>query len=103
MDSIGQTFYPFIDLFVPSAFTPDNDGVNDYFLARGHDIRYFEITIFNRWGDIVFHSNDIDEPWVGDNSGSDYFVQNEIYTYVVEAVGIRQDAIVKKGTITVVR
>jgi gliding motility-associated-like protein len=103
VDSIGQTFYPFIDLFVPSAFTPDNDGVNDYFLARGHDIRYFEITIFNRWGDIVFHSNDIDEPWVGDNSGSDYFVQNEIYTYVVEAVGIRQDAIVKKGTITVVR
>lgn len=103
VDSIGQTFYPFIDLFVPTAFTPDHDGVNDYFMAKGHDIRFFEITIFNRWGDIVFYSENIDEPWLGENAGSDYFAQNEVYTYVVKAVGIRQDAIVKTGTITLIR
>ncbi|MFM1931036.1 MAG: hypothetical protein RL226_339, partial [Bacteroidota bacterium] len=103
VDSISHTFHPFIDLYIPSGFTPNNDGINDYFQAKGHDIIFFEITVFNRWGDVVYFSNSLDEIWTGDVKGGDYYGQNEVYNYTVRAIGVRLDAIEKSGTITIVR
>jgi len=53
------------DLFVPNTFTPNNDGSNDYFEVKGELIEEYEIWIYNRWGQVVFHTNKISESWDG--------------------------------------
>ena len=56
---------PYYTLFVPNTFTPNNDGVNDIFKPIGKGIDQYEIVIYNRWGDEVFRSNDINIGWDG--------------------------------------
>lgn len=53
------------DLLLPTAFSPNGDGVNDLFQASGIDIDFFELYIHNRWGQCVFSSNDINHAWDG--------------------------------------
>jgi gliding motility-associated-like protein len=52
-------------LFFPNAFTPNNDGLNDYFTAIGNDILEFNLTIYNVWGEEVFHTNNYQNAWDG--------------------------------------
>ncbi|MBU2649865.1 MAG: gliding motility-associated C-terminal domain-containing protein [Bacteroidetes bacterium] len=52
-------------IFVPNCFTPNGDGINDYFFAKGINILDFEMYIFNRWGQQLFESNSIDDKWDG--------------------------------------
>jgi gliding motility-associated-like protein len=74
---------PYYPVWVPNAFTPDNDGINDYFKAYGVNIQGFHMMIFDRWGIKVFESYDIDEVWMGEFT-SDYYVQNDVYNWVIE-------------------
>lgn len=50
-------------LFVPNAFTPNRNGMNDQFRAYGDGITYFHQMIFDRWGELVFESEDINDGW----------------------------------------
>ena len=59
------SIYPQYALFVPDAFTPNNDGNNDVFLAKGKAIIDFEMQVFDRWGGEVFLSSDIEYGWDG--------------------------------------
>jgi gliding motility-associated-like protein len=53
-------------IFVPNAFTPDGDGLNEYFRPVAYDVSNFEFLIFNRWGEIIFQTNDPNNPgWNG--------------------------------------
>ena len=56
-------------IHVPNTFTPDNNGFNDLFFVKGGNINDFEILIFNRWGEVVFQSSDINEGWNGTYNG----------------------------------
>ena len=56
-------------LWVPNSFTPNNDGVNDFFKPSIIGVDYYELIITNRWGRIVFSSNNIDESWDGNING----------------------------------
>jgi gliding motility-associated-like protein len=69
--------------FVPNCFTPNGDNINDAISFVGTDIdpTYFELTIFNRWGDVVFHSTDPNDHWQGDTYNGDYFVPNGVYLW----------------------
>ncbi len=58
------------NLFHPTAFTPNNDGLNDTFNVRGQFIATFELRIFNRWGEMLFVTENIDEGWDGQFRGS---------------------------------
>ena len=53
------------EMFVPSAFTPDNDGINDILLIQGSENQSFKFLIFNRWGNMVFQSNNPNISWDG--------------------------------------
>ncbi len=80
-------FEPKMHLYLPNAFTPDGDGLNDVFKAEGMFISEFEISIFNQWGDLVFESNDIREGWNGvDRKGSSHAGQDNVYNYRYKAV-----------------
>ena len=56
-------------LYVPNAFTPDGDGINDFFEIKGEEIKEFELWIFNRWGELVYHTNEITDFWDGTYKG----------------------------------
>ncbi|MFM1998204.1 MAG: hypothetical protein RL204_151 [Bacteroidota bacterium] len=101
--SITEFFHPLANIYIPSAFTPNGDGINDVFLMKGHDLKRFEITIFNRWGDVVFVANDIDQAWIGDTKDGAYYVPDGVYNYALVAEGIRGNIIEKNGTITIFR
>jgi len=75
-------------VYIPNAFTPNGDGVNDWFYVNGNDIdpEEFLLQVFNRWGQLVFETEDPQEPWFGSmNNNGDKTVQDGIYAYRVEA------------------
>ncbi|MFO7722027.1 MAG: gliding motility-associated C-terminal domain-containing protein [Bacteroidales bacterium] len=54
-----------LKLFVPNAFTPDGDGLNDEFRAFGAFVDDFSLVVYNRWGDMVFKSSELESGWDG--------------------------------------
>ncbi len=62
----GETF-----IYIPNGFTPDGDGKNDYFLPVFSEefISNYSLTIYNRWGELVFQSLDMNLPWDGKSKG----------------------------------
>jgi gliding motility-associated-like protein len=91
-------------IYIPSAFTPNADGLNDVWKIEGRAIREFELKIFNRWGALVYASTDPEDVWVGDQGGTgEYYVQNNVYNYILRVKGYDGETITKKGTITMMR
>ena len=75
-----------VQVYVPSAFTPDNDGVNDAFLPSIHpldQVEDYQLQIFNRWGELVFVTLDPEQLWLGGYPGGTHYVGNEVFTYVL--------------------
>ncbi|MCR6641368.1 MAG: gliding motility-associated C-terminal domain-containing protein [Sporocytophaga sp.] len=72
-----------IQIFTPTAFTPDKDGINDIFIPKGKFFTEFEMTVFNRWGEIVFHSTDINSGWDGLYKGD--VAKQDSYAYLIKA------------------
>lgn len=56
-------------LYVPNAFTPNGDGFNDMFNAEGGNINEFYLAIFNRWGELIYESEDFESGWDGTYKG----------------------------------
>ncbi|MBL7754541.1 MAG: gliding motility-associated C-terminal domain-containing protein [Chitinophagaceae bacterium] len=82
VDSIWVYYNPSIEtgLFVPNAFTPDGDGRNDCFrVIHSHNFTKFYFTIYNRWGERVFESDNPDECWNGEFKGSPSEPQTYFY------------------------
>jgi gliding motility-associated-like protein len=103
-DTTSRITQPPIELFIPSAFTPNGDGVNDMFVIHGPNITEFNMQIYDRWGALVFETDDINTRWNGSHNGGDYFPTSSMYNYRVRFKGEREeDAIVRTGTISVIR
>ena len=92
-----------IIFYIPTAFTPDNDGLNDAFVINGRQVRLYEIWVYNRWGEEVFHSTDMDEPWVGDVQGGEHYAPNGVYHWVIKAAGFDTDAQEYRGFVHLMR
>lgn len=92
-------------IYVPNAFTPNGDGLNDFFEVKGNDIdpTLYEMTIFDRWGNIVFRTEDVNTFWDGTMLGSD-MVQIDTYVWMIKTRGIsNQEKYEVRGHVTVVR
>jgi len=91
-----------LTLYAPNAFSPDGDGVNDFFSVKGQGADNFSLEVYNRWGQMVYQSDDLNEEWNGDYRGSQ--VPMGTYVYQVKAVNVSGDnTMVKKGTVVLVR
>lgn len=104
IDNVSVTVIPNYDLYIPNAFTPDGNGVNDYFELFGNKqaIQYLEVQIFNRIGEKIFESNDIFFKWDGKYKG--VVQQPGVYVYTINTVfidGHRKE--IYKGGITLIR
>lgn len=73
-------------IFVPNSFTPDADGTNDVFapIIAGltSDFRY-SFRVYDRWGDVIFETNDPTEVWTGNVHGGNYYAQPDAYVYEI--------------------
>jgi len=94
-------------IYIPNAFTPDDDTDNDYFFPQGvnWDPDYFQMNIFNRWGSLIYHTNTIGDKWNGtlNNSGTWDDVVIDVYVYVIrvkEMEGPKHEYI---GSVTLIR
>lgn len=94
-------------VYIPNAFTPDGDGLNDIFKAVANcPLETFHMQIFNRWGNLVFESRDIDRGWNGHSLNKSFYSSNEVYTYLVTYTQ-RLDGVILptelKGHVTLLR
>ncbi|WP_110056216.1 PKD domain-containing protein [Chitinophaga sp. S165] len=91
-----------IPLFdIPSAFSPNRDGVNDVFLVKGFGIAKFNMKIYNRWGQMVFETNDPLLGWDGSFKGA---VQPmDAYAFVINVEFSDGTTATKNGSVTLLR
>lgn len=72
-------------IYIPSAFTPNGDGNNDVFNAKGYGIEEFTMYIFDRWGELIFTSNSLTKGWDGKvEGGTDALCQQDVYVYKID-------------------
>ena len=91
--------------YAPNAFTPNGDGKNDVFMIKGDNIdpNKFEMSVFDRWGECIFKTNDLNIGWNGAKHNTGALVQEDVYVYKVDLrdwQGIRHQYI---GHVTIVK
>ena len=89
-------------LDAPNAFTPNGDGTNDGFQLIHKSLdELIEYKIFNRWGQVVFESDDLNATWDGTFKGVDQEVG--VYVVYVRAIGVYGDEFEFKKNLTLIR
>ncbi len=96
---ISVRFTPLIDL--PNAFSPNGDGQNDFFLVRGRGVQSIVLRVFNRWGEKVFETNNINIGWDGTFKGEPQ--EMDVYAWTLNAVLDGNIPVFKSGNVTLVR
>jgi gliding motility-associated-like protein len=102
-NEVSQTFQAAGAVFVPAAFSPNADGINDFWKPVGRDLVSYYVRVFNRFGEIVFESRDMNEYWTGNQKGGEYYVADGVYSFILQATDARYNAFEKSGHLTLVR
>ena len=90
-------------IYIPNSFTPDYDGINDVWQISTFNVVKLELSIFNRWGDVLFTSTDPQTVWTGQVESGDYFVPDGVYHYrLTYETGLKELG-ERSGSITVIR
>lgn len=89
-------------IFVPNAFSPNGDGINDVFTFVGPNVETMEMIVYNRYGHRVFYSIDPDEMWDGTNGWDDVYAQ-AVYVYRISGTFRSGKAFLKTGNVTLIR
>lgn len=105
IDSTYQSLYvsPEFSLYIPSAFTPNDDGLNDVFKMQGIYIKNIYMAIFDRWGAKLFDTNDVNVGWNGKASGTDEAIAQGVYVYTVKATDMFGKNYSFSGHVTLLR
>lgn len=91
------------ELFIPNAFTPNADGINDVWRVIGVNVSEVRVQVYDRWGLLVFESEGATTPWVGDYQSGTHFVPSDVYHYIIRFVDIHGDHLKKTGIVSVIR
>jgi gliding motility-associated-like protein len=93
-------------MFVPNAFTPDFDGRNEVWLPviTGVDPGAYTLWIYDRWGTLVFKTNNPEQAWTGNIENGQYYTQTDTFAWRVEAKRLSDGTFeVREGYVTVIR
>jgi gliding motility-associated-like protein len=90
-----------VQVHLPSGFTPDGNNLNDVFRAKGLFIREFKLTIYNRWGEVVFQSNTLEEGWDGQYRNEDAPAGKYVYSVRIRDFTGKLHS--KEGTVQLIR
>lgn len=88
-------------VYMPTAFTPNGDGLNDFFRPYGTGMKAWHLEIYNRWGELVFSGDESGEGW--DGHFKNIPVPDDGYVYMCEGFGYSGKRFALKGTITILR
>jgi gliding motility-associated-like protein len=105
----ADTTYKILDvkptyvLYIPNTFTPNNDGLNDGFFAKGVGIATFNLKIYDRWGHLIFEANDINDKWDGTAKGSSETIKEDVYVWKAEVRDILDRNHKLTGHVTVLK
>lgn len=94
---------PDFAFYIPNAFSPNDDDVNDTFIGKGIFIKDFDMKIFDRWGNLVFASTDINKPWDGKVNNGTELAQTDVYIYLIKLTDIKMNGHKYTGKVTLVR
>jgi gliding motility-associated-like protein len=107
VDSVIHQVYvePEFAIYVPNAFSPNDDSRNEVFLPQGIciDEDRYHLYIFDRWGEVIFESDKLSKGWDGKTKRSDAFVQQDVYIYKIIAYDLKNSKHSFTGHVTVVR
>lgn len=90
-------------LYIPSAFTPGKDGINDTFLCYGEGFTDFEMRIFNRWGEQLFFTTDVNKGWEGKKYNIGDYVEQGTYIYQIEVMDFEKHPHKYRGEVHLLR
>ncbi|GAB3693927.1 hypothetical protein GCM10027592_14280 [Spirosoma flavus] len=88
-------------ILVPDAFTPNGDGINDVFVAKGIYVDKFSMTIYSRWGEVIYNSTDKSKGWDGNANGQ--VASSGQYMYRIEMIDLLGTKTVRTGALLLVR
>jgi len=91
--------------FIPNTFTPNNDGLNDIFIPLLYDYvnTQYALQIFDRWGNLLFTTNDYKQGWNGCVGSGTITAQHDVYVYKVFATDMYGLTLEKVGHVTLLR
>jgi gliding motility-associated-like protein len=92
---------PVYTFYAPNAFTPNGDGNNDEFKLEGTYLTEVHLIIYNRWGEKMFESFDLDKGWDGTYQGR--IVQDDVYTWIATVRTFDKTTLQEKGRVKVMR
>jgi gliding motility-associated-like protein len=97
---IRDNFY----VYVPNTFSPNGDGMNDVFIPQfSYNPEFYSIKIFNRWGQIIYESQDSGQAWTGNHLNGEHFVEDGEYQWVLKVKGLEVDYRTFQGNILIIR
>lgn len=103
-DVFTRTTVPPAEIFIPNAFTPDGDGINEIWKVQGSNISEFEVRIFDRWGKLVFQTTNIEQGWNGSHSDGSHHNNMTVYNFFIRYKGQTEDETFERtGNISVIR
>lgn len=89
------------DLFIPTAFSPNSDGVNEMECVLGNCFQAFNFAIYDRWGEKVFESNDPENCWNGTYKGK--MMNTAVFVYFLKATLVNGEEISRTGNVSLIR
>lgn len=93
---------PEFPVYIPNSFTPNDDGLNDIFKPVLLESISYNFMVFNKWGELVFQTNDVEEGWDGKYKTGEYLAP-EVYVYRVEYSSPKKLDQIHQGHITLIR
>lgn len=97
---------PAVDVFIPNAFTPDGNGLNDSFkvVVNGPELEIYEFTVIDRNGKEVFYTTNSQEYWDGSFEGSTYTTSPSMFIYILRVKSVEDiKPLVYRGHIVLIR
>ena len=92
---------PEMRIFVPNTFTPNGDGLNETFGAKGEGIGWFDMQIYDRWGNLIFQTSNSNQQWDGTYKKEQ--APEGAYVYKIFARGVYEGSKSIDGTVTLLR
>lgn len=92
-----------VTVYMPSSFTPNGDGINDQYWPSVSNVDSFDLKIFDKWGNLLFHSNEAAQPWLGDTLSGSYYVPNGVYNFLLVCRTSKGNGLERRGHIVVIR
>ncbi|MBK7856778.1 MAG: PKD domain-containing protein [Bacteroidetes bacterium] len=92
---------PVWTVYIPNAFTPNNDGTNEVFTIKGIGIIDYNLRVWDRWGELIFEGDN--RPWDGSVKQTEVYAKKDVYVYQVVLKDVFGVTHHRKGTVTLIR